>query len=227
MGDDVRRDRVDGFIVRFPLILLFVVGCTPNATPHAPKASTAPSRMGEFSSSLDTSWVRGADRLDFTYVEADPASSYEIHARLERIDRTFEIVADLTSQCPAELLPKCTTTRRLVHRHAELPESAIRPLLEAVARARSAPSPNTIRIPEGEGTIRRSLVITASNLGGGARVLAVGAEDGEPLELGTDRRWSVDEPSAKTIRTHLDELVKALALREWIHEEAERWARSP
>lgn len=229
MADDDGRDRMESFVVRCLPVLLCLVGCTPNATKALPKAATAtaPNLVDVSSRSLDASWVRGADRIDLTYVEADLVRSYEVHARLERVDRTFEIVEDLTSQCPAELLPKCTSTQRIVHRRAVLPESTLRPLLDAVAHARPTPGPTTIRLSEGEGTIRRSLLLSTSTLGGATRVLAVDAEDGTPLELGTDRRWSVDEASAKTIRTHLDGLVNALYLREWIHEEAERWARSP
>lgn len=208
-----------------PVLLFLLGGCAPNVTPALPNASTSPRRASE--PVLDASWVRGADRLDLNYVESDLVRSYEVHARLERFDRTFEIVEDLTSQCPAELLPKCTSTQRVAHRQAVLPEGALRPLLDAMAQARPTPGPTTIRLPEGEGTIRRSLLISMSTLGGATRVLAVDAEDGAPLELGTDRRWSVDEASAKSIRTHLDGLVNALHLREWIREEDERWARSP
>jgi hypothetical protein len=133
----------------------------------------------------------------------------------------------LRSNCPPDIVSKCTSTQRLVHRHAELPESALAPLLEAIAPARLGPAPTTIRIPDlCSGLLRRSLVVTAGSTGRADRVLSVSGADDHPLQRGTDRRWPVDEPSAKRMSAHFDALVKSLALLDWIPEEAARWQGS-
>jgi hypothetical protein len=217
--------------VRRFLVLVCALGCAANAPPSLPPIAPAvvappPTPSAEPPLALDTSWVRTADRIDLTYVEGGPAGSSEIHARFELVDRHFEIEEELATECPSALVAQCKELRRTVHRHATLPTEALRPLVDAIVKAHRISSPTTVRLADGDGVVQRAVVFSATS-GGAPRVLSVGSTDDAPMELGTDRRWSVDGPSARALREQYDALAKALSLSTWIREENDRWSRSP